>query len=636
MHRSRFARAIPLFAAVLVLTVIPGAHGWAQELAIGTAGAGQGQTVYLAISLDDGSSGTDEVVAMQADVNFNPSVLTPGNASPGSGVVDHIVRSSVPSTGVQRLVIFSPSTSALADGEIATLALTIASSAPTGATPITLSNVVLATAGAFKLEPVDTFPGSIDVGGSGSAADLSVVKTVNNTVAHPGEPLTYTVTILNNGPENVSDGWFTDDIPLELTGVNWLCTASSGSSCTGFGSGDIHDQISIEVGDTLTYTIIGTLASTLSEDVINTAWISAPAPMIDPVGTNNSDTATSWLDAAAPQVTWVGSISDTGDGSITDDEHTGASLSQMMVQFDEEVLDPTGDSDPHDATNPANYRLIEAGPDAILQTTVCGPAQGDDVLVDVPMASHWAPTRTTYIFLNGAESLPEGQYRFLVCGSTSIKDVAFNSLDGDGDGIGGDDFARDFVITATNLLLNPNLDDDLQLGGWTISSPQPGEISFNEIDVDGYSTSGSAEVQNFTGPDEVFELSQCVPVFDPDFYRVGGLVDVTGGVGDDPQISAQVRLFSTTDCSGSEVANAGTPRVFGDTGGTWLEVGTHLSVTPGVHSAQIQYLTEANSASSFSVLLDRLFFGRSPMIFADGFENGFTDAWSTAVGTGGS
>jgi hypothetical protein len=44
--------------------------------------------------------------------------------------------------------------------------------------------------------------------------------------------------------------------------------------------------------------------------------------------------------------------------------------------------------------------------------------------------------------------VPPSAYRLLVCGTTSIRDWAGNPLDGDANGVGGDDFVLDFTVEA--------------------------------------------------------------------------------------------------------------------------------------------------------------------------------------------
>ena len=55
---------------------------------------------------------------------------------------------------------------------------------------------------------------------------------------------------------------------------------------------------------------------------------------------------------------------------------------------------------------------------------------------------------TTTLNVNGGNPLPPDDYTLIVAGSTSITDLAGNKLDGNADGIGGDDFVHAFSIQA--------------------------------------------------------------------------------------------------------------------------------------------------------------------------------------------
>ncbi|MEX1310261.1 MAG: Ig-like domain-containing protein, partial [Candidatus Sulfomarinibacteraceae bacterium] len=154
-------------------------------------------------------------------------------------------------------------------------------------------------------------------------------------------------------------------------------------------------------------------------------------------------------DTTPPQVTGVGSWEDTGDGVLSEGETTDAAISELIVGFSEPVQDPPGDTDPDDVTNPANYLLFSDGGDGF-QTVNCagGVAAGDvSVAVEVWEYVSGSPAETV-LGVNGGVALPVGTYRLLVCGTTTIVDWAGNALDGDGNGTGGDDFTRNFEITA--------------------------------------------------------------------------------------------------------------------------------------------------------------------------------------------
>ena len=159
--------------------------------------------------------------------------------------------------------------------------------------------------------------------------------------------------------------------------------------------------------------------------------------------------AVAGADTTPPTVTGIASWEDTGDGVLSEGESTDVDISELTVRFSEPVWDAAGDTDPDDVTNPDNYLLFSDGGDGF-DTVDCagGVATGDTAIaVEVWEYVSGNPSETL-LFLNGDVALPVGTYRLLVCGTTSIVDWAGNVLDGDGNGTGGDDFVRNFEITA--------------------------------------------------------------------------------------------------------------------------------------------------------------------------------------------
>jgi Lectin C-type domain/Bacterial pre-peptidase C-terminal domain/CARDB len=94
-----------------------------------------------------------------------------------------------------------------------------------------------------------------------------------------------------------------------------------------------------------------------------------------------------------------------------------------------------------------NWDLREAGPDGMFETT-------DDSIYSLVLASDYSIGTNVNLFISNGP-LPSGHYRFSI--QPSVTDIVGNSLDGDGNGIGGDSFVRFFNVT-----LEP---------GYTIESP---------------------------------------------------------------------------------------------------------------------------------------------------------------------
>ncbi len=157
----------------------------------------------------------------------------------------------------------------------------------------------------------------------------------------------------------------------------------------------------------------------------------------------------SGIDSTPPRVVEIGSWEDTGDGVLSEGEATDVAIIELAVRFSETVRDSSGDTDPDDATNPANYLLFDDGGDGFDTVDCAGGVMTGDNQIPVTVWSYTSGNPSeTLLEVNGGLELPVANYRLLVCGTTSIVDWAGNVLDGDGNGAGGDDFVRNFAVTA--------------------------------------------------------------------------------------------------------------------------------------------------------------------------------------------
>ena len=123
-------------------------------------------------------------------------------------------------------------------------------------------------------------------------ADFAVTKTDGQLHATPGAPVTYTIQVRHNGPSNSPAATVSDTFPATVTGVNWTCSASAGSSCPAGGSGDINASATLLPGGTATFSATGTVSAVATGSLSNTAQVAAPGAVTDPVSGNNSATDT--------------------------------------------------------------------------------------------------------------------------------------------------------------------------------------------------------------------------------------------------------------------------------------------------------------------------------------------------------
>lgn len=143
------------------------------------------------------------------------------------------------------------------------------------------------------------------------------------------------------------------------------------------------------------------------------------------------------VDTLPPQVVWVRTIPDCG-GNLVNGQTITTHIHQMTVTFSEDVQDPPGNAGVDDVTNPANYSLT------LDPTGTATPISIDNVAYN-------SGTLMATVSINGGTPLTDGAYRFVVNGSTSIRDLSGLPLDGNGNGIGGDDYVLNFFITTLAL-----------------------------------------------------------------------------------------------------------------------------------------------------------------------------------------
>jgi len=332
------------------------------------------------------------------------------------------------------------------------------------------------------------------------------------------------------------------------------------------------------------------------------------------------------IDTAPPTVEAFDSVARTPDLALTEGEVVGQPLTQIYASFTEEMFDPPGDATPGDVTNPTGWLLVASGPDGIVDTVGCTVA-GDDVAV--PLAITWsAATRTAHLAPGGGHALAGDSYLVAACGS--LLDPAGNPLDGDGNGTGGDAGARTFAVRGTDLAGNPNFDTGL--AGWTVVATVPGEVATDLDDAGEQPTSGSVAVTSTAGAGETWRLEQCVTLPAHGWSRLSGRLRSASAVPGAPVAHLEARYFGAVDCSSGALATIVTPAVAGDTGPAWVAVsGGGAPFPAGAHSANVRLIVVAGATNDVDLRADELFFGDDGLLFADGFESGDTDSWSSAV-----
>ena len=135
-------------------------------------------------------------------------------------------------------------------------------------------------------------------------ADLVVTKTDNKDKYTPGTNSVYTITVKNNGPATATNVVVIDDItdPILEAVTTWSAVGTGGTILPNAnGIGDINAGnatiSSLNVGETVTYTVTIAIPSSYTGQIVNTA--SATSAVQDPNSSNNTQTDIDTVNALA-------------------------------------------------------------------------------------------------------------------------------------------------------------------------------------------------------------------------------------------------------------------------------------------------------------------------------------------------
>ncbi len=144
----------------------------------------------------------------------------------------------------------------------------------------------------------------IIIGTTPTVADILATKS-GTSFAYVGDPISYILTVSNNGPANAGTVTVADNVPANIGTVTWVCVViggtadcdmpAGGTGATGSGNSINLPQVSLNSGGAIQITVsgVGSTSGTVTNFV--TATLATPG-LVDSNPANNSATATTRID----------------------------------------------------------------------------------------------------------------------------------------------------------------------------------------------------------------------------------------------------------------------------------------------------------------------------------------------------
>lgn len=188
---------------------------------------------------------------------------------------------------------------------------------------------------------------------TGLVSDVSISKTSAPDPVVPGQPITYTLVVTNNGPSSVTGARVSDTTPAEAVEPVASCTdVPAGGTCT---DTTIFPETSflldLPAGTSATIEIVATVDPDVVDPFVNTAFVSVPPEVLDPVPDNNvndDDNNANPTVITDLEITKTSSPSPAVAGEaiqytleVTNNGPATAAMASVADSIPEEILNPT-------------------------------------------------------------------------------------------------------------------------------------------------------------------------------------------------------------------------------------------------------------------------------------------------------
>jgi hypothetical protein len=459
--------------------------------------------------------------------------------------------------------------------------------------------------------------------------DLAISKEDEGVPTRPDGTISFSLTWENLGTQSASGVEIDETVPAASTfdpagsTAGWICVPDNGagSSCS-FAVGDAAAGAT----DSVTFAVIvddpvagGITTIDNSGSIADDGSLGAD---INPE--NNSDSTSTAIDDSPPVVLSVDASPSVG--GIDSCSQLDAAVDQLSIEF-EDVFSGVVDPD-----HLASYMVVAAGADHDLSTTECGPVFGDDVEIPINQITVTGVSTNPTATLELSSTLDNGIALLLVC--DSIRDLAGNPLDGDGDGEPGGDFGLRFRVDVGNEFANAHLDDcadaPIVLAPWQDDSTAPNSVGTTLAqDLHDSSLSGSIEIESIDG--EPITVGQCVPTAGGQRRWVTAWARIDAATVPDVAVGLVCEFSSQPGCAGLGSADTvmGSIELISSPLPEWQIGSGGVTAPASAMSAFCGIVATVETPQVFHLYVDALFVG--DQLFTDGFESGDTSGWSATV-----
>lgn len=164
------------------------------------------------------------------------------------------------------------------------------------------------------------------------AADLGIAISDAHVWYMPGAQTTYTVEVTNLGDATATNATVTTALGSQITQATWTAAYSSGSSGAVIGSGNLNTPITLAAGGKATFTVVGTIGSTASGDLVSTANVALAGE------SNTANNSASDKDEFAPKLIVVtDSIGLSATSAVRLVNPTSGAVVNQFFAFDDET-----------------------------------------------------------------------------------------------------------------------------------------------------------------------------------------------------------------------------------------------------------------------------------------------------------